>query len=112
MVIDGDGYQAVIEYLIENIEILQSGYLEAGEQTIEEICMSRISEDVMAICKQQPNIDENSHFKIMQEVDVIFADLANVLERIWEKYPNQAQKTFLEEYLMLIKNLFDSALQE
>lgn len=110
MVVETDGYQAAIEYLIEHIQVFQSGSLDSGSKTIEDLCMERISADVMTICSQHPDIDENAHFKIMKEVDVIFTDMGDVLKHVWEKYPSQAQATFLEEYFLLIKNLFDSAL--
>ena len=110
MITDTDGYQAAIEYLIEHIHIFQEGSLDEGVQTIEDLCISNISNDVMTICKQHPEIDQDAHFKIMQEVDVVFEDISDVMQHVWDKYPNQAQKTFLDEYFMLLKNLFDSAL--
>lgn len=47
---------------------------------------------------------------IMQEADAVVADLEEVLSAVWLRAPTPAQHAFLDEFIDLIKNLFDSTI--
>jgi len=70
----------------------------------------RVASNLMAICEQNPQLDPKLRFVIMQEADAVVADLEEVLSAVWLRAPTPEQKAFLEEFIDLIKNLFDGAI--
>ena len=69
-----------------------------------------MADNLMAICEQNPQLDPKLRFVIMQEADAVVADLEEVLSAVWLRAPTPEQKAFLEEFIDLIKNLFDGAI--
>ncbi len=69
-----------------------------------------MASNLMAICEQNPQLDPKLRFVIMQEADAVVADLEEVLSAVWLRAPTPEQKAFLEEFIDLIKNLFDGAI--
>jgi len=45
----------------------------------------------------------------LKEADAVVADLGEVLAGVWAKKATNEQIVFLDEYIALVKNLFDSA---
>ncbi len=110
MVVESEGYIALIEYLVESLGLFEAQQQSGGEQTIEDLVSSRVASNLMAICEQNPQLDPKLRFMIMQEADAVVADLEEVLSAVWLRAPTPEQKAFLEEFIDLIKNLFDGAI--
>ncbi|MBL0605287.1 DUF3802 family protein [Aeromonas caviae] len=110
MVVESDGYIALIEYLVESLGLFESQQQGGGVQTIEDLVSSRVADNLMAICEQNPQLDPKVRFLIMQEADAVVADLEEVLSAVWLSAPSEAQQAFLIEFIDLIKNLFDSTI--
>ncbi|MGL5286980.1 MAG: DUF3802 family protein [Aeromonas sp.] len=111
MVVDSEGYQALIEYLVESLALFEQKGEESGGETIEDMVSNQVAGNLMAICEQNPHIDAKMRFVIMQEADAVVADLEEVLSAVWQRTPTVAQREFLNEFINLIKNLFDSTLR-
>jgi hypothetical protein len=110
MVVESDGYIALIEYLVESLGLFESQQQGGGAQTIEDLVSNRVADNLMAICEQNPQLDPKVRFLIMQEADAVVADLEEVLSAVWLSAPSEAQQAFLIEFIDLIKNLFDSTI--
>ncbi|HHQ4734966.1 DUF3802 family protein [Aeromonas veronii] len=110
MVVESEGYISLIEYLVESLGLFESQQQNDGQETIEDLVSGRVASNLMAICEQNPQLDPKVRFAIMQEADAVVADLEEVLSAVWLRAPTPEQKTFLIEFIDLIKNLFDSAI--
>ena len=108
MVVESDGYIALIEYLVESLGLFESQQQGGGAQTIEDLVSSRVADNLMAICEQNPQLDPKVRFLIMQEADAVVADLEEVLSAVWLSAPSEAQQAFLIESIDLTKTLFAS----
>ncbi|ALP42451.1 DUF3802 family protein [Aeromonas schubertii] len=111
MVVDGEGYLALIEYLVESLGLFEQKGDEAGGETIEHLVSDQVAESLIALCEQNPQLDSKVRFVIMREADSVVADLQEVLSAVWERPATAAQREFLIEFIILIKNLFDSAIR-
>ena len=76
MVVESDGYIALIEYLVESLGLFESQQQGTGSQTIEDLVSNRVAGNLMAICEQNPQLDPKVRFMIMQEADAVVAWLA------------------------------------
>ncbi|MFM5879839.1 DUF3802 family protein [Aeromonas sanarellii] len=110
MVVESDGYIALVEYLVESLGLFESQQQGSGTQTIEDLVSGRVAENLMTICEQNPQLDPKVRFMIMQEADAVVADLEEVLSAVWLRAPTPAQHAFLDEFISLIKNLFDNTI--
>ncbi|MFQ2243564.1 DUF3802 family protein [Aeromonas enteropelogenes] len=110
MVVESDGYISLIEYLVERLGLFETQQQSEGGETIEDLVSGRVASNLMAICEQHPELDPKVRFVIMQEADAVVADLEEVLSAVWLRAPTLEQQAFLEEFIDLIKNLFDSAI--
>lgn len=111
MVVESDGYIALIEYLVESLGLFESQQQGTGSETIEDLVSNRVAGNLMAICEQNLQLDPKVRFMIMQEADAVVADLEEVLSAVWLRAPTPAQHAFLDEFISLIKNLFDSTIR-
>ncbi|MDO2950936.1 DUF3802 family protein [Aeromonas simiae] len=111
MVVNSEGYQALIEYLVESLGLFEQKDGPTCDETIEDLVSDRVATSLMAICEQNPHIDAELRFVIMQEADAVVADLQEVLSAVWQRPATTAQRDFLIEFVDLIKNLFDSLLR-
>lgn len=55
MVVESDGYIALIEYLVESLGLFESQQQGTGSQTIEDLVSNRVADNLMAICEQNPS---------------------------------------------------------
>ncbi|MGX9416135.1 DUF3802 family protein [Vibrio sp. RC27] len=108
MVVDTDGYLALIEHLSENLSIFTSNG-DTGEESIEDIVSDMVTSNIMALFAQNPEMHSSVRFRLLKEVDFVFADLAEVLAGCWQSKATNQQVEFLDEFIGLVKNLFDSA---
>ena len=75
MVVESEGYHALVEYLVESLGLFESQQQGSGTQTIEDLVSGRVADNLMAICEQNPQLDAKVRFLIMQEADAVVADL-------------------------------------
>lgn len=110
MVLGSEGYQALVEYLIERLDLFeQKGSLGQGE-SIEELVSDRLATSLMTLCEQHPHMDAKLRFAIMQQGDALMLELQEVLSAVWQRPATAEQRAFLCEFVDLAKNLFDSVL--
>ena len=109
MVVESEGYHALIEYFTEHLSLFENTSKEEDSETVEDVVTDMIATNLMAVFSQNPDLDADFRFKLMQEADAVMADLAEVLAVAWQSCPTNEQIAFLEDYIGLVKNLFDSA---
>lgn len=108
MVVNTDGYSALIEHLAMNMDIFtRQG--EIGEESIEDVVTDMVASNIMALFEQNPELHSSVRFKLLKETDAVVEDLGEVLAGVWHKAATNEQILFLDEYIALVKNLFDSA---
>lgn len=109
MVVETDGYLALIEHLSFNLDVFASETGDTGTESIEDIVTDMISTNIMAIFEQNPELHSSVRFKLLKEADSVVADFGEVLAGVWHKKATNPQIEFLDEYIALVKNLFDTA---
>ncbi|RXJ74278.1 topoisomerase II [Veronia nyctiphanis] len=112
MVVDTDGYNALVDYFIENMDKFKDADDPIEGETVDEFIHELLVDQLMAICDQNKNMKAEIRFMVMREADVIISDLEQALCEVWVKTPTKSQKDFLEEFISLIKNMFDAALSD
>lgn len=110
MVVDTPGYDSLILYLTENLSLFEKpSSLPADAETVAEFLEACFTDHIMRVC-QQHEMTETQRFAIIRESDAVLLDLLEVLSSVAKRPVTPEQKTFLTEYVGLIKNLFDSTL--
>ncbi|PMH44931.1 topoisomerase II [Vibrio sp. 10N.286.49.B3] len=109
MVIQTDGYLALIEHLAFNLNVFTNQQGNTGDESIEDIVTDMISSNIMAVFEQNPELHASVRFQLLKEADLVVADLNEVLAGVWSMKATNEQVTFLDEYVSLVKNLFDTA---
>ncbi len=109
MVVETDGYLALIEHLSLNLNIFTTGSGYTGTESIEDVVTDLVASNIMAIFEQNPELHSSVRFKLMKEADAVVEDLGEVLAGVWNKKATNEQIAFLDEYVALVKNLFDGA---
>ncbi len=112
MVVESEGYAALIEYFIENLGQFSAPGDQVGSETIDELVHELVASQIMAICDQNKDMPQALRFEIMREADQIVADLEEILSSKWKQKPTYAQINILEEFIGLVKNLFDASVAE
>lgn len=109
VVVETDGYLALIEHLSLNLDIFTSGTGDTGSESIEDVVTDMVASNIMAIFEQNPELHSSVRFKLLKEADAVVEDLSEVLAGVWHRKATNEQITFLDEYIALVKNLFDTA---
>ncbi len=109
MVVETDGYLALIEHLSLHLSIFTSEVGDTGSESIEDVVTDMLASNIMAIFEQNPELHSSVRFKLLKEADAVVADLSEVLAGLWAKKATNEQIAFLDEYIALVKNLFDTA---
>ncbi|MDD1791681.1 DUF3802 family protein [Enterovibrio makurazakiensis] len=112
MVVESSGYEALIEYFVENLGSFSAAGDKVGSETIEDLVHELVASQIMTICDQIKDMPQTLRFKVMSEADKVVADLEEILSSVWKQKPTYAQINVLEEYIGLVKNLFDAAVAE
>lgn len=110
MVVDTDGYLALIEHLTFNLNLFTSEEGDTGIETVEDVVTDMIASNIMSIFEQNPELHSSVRFKLLKEADLVLADLSEVLAGVWSRKATNEQIGFLDEYIALVKNLFDTAI--
>lgn len=109
MVTDTDGYIHIIEYLTAHLSLFESSSdAEFGADTIMAVIEQELSEQIIMVCGQNEQLNFNQRNTIIREVDAIVYDLEEILSGVVNNPVTNEQLSFLKEFALLIKNLFDS----
>ncbi|MGF1690017.1 DUF3802 family protein [Photobacterium kagoshimensis] len=112
MVVESEGYLALIEYFTEHLSLFENVNTDTCTETVEDVVTDMVASNLMVVFSQNPDIEQDLRFKLMQEADAVVDDLSEVLAGAWTRCPTNEQITFLEDYVGLVKNLFDSAISQ
>lgn len=112
LVVNTEGYEALVEYLASSLTLFEGLSVSAQSITIEDVVTDLIATQLMTVFSQNPDIEQDVRFQLMQEADSVLADLHQVLEGIWLCEPSDVQIGFLEDFISLVKNLFDTAISK
>jgi len=109
MVTDTDGYIQIIEYLTEHLSLFeQPANAEFGADTVMAVIEQELSDQIISVCSQNEALTFNQRNTIIREVDAIVYDLEEILSGVVNNPINIEQLSFIKEFSLLIKNLFDS----
>ncbi|WPC72525.1 DUF3802 family protein [Vibrio porteresiae] len=108
MVVETDGYLALIEHLSFNLDVFTDEG-DTGKESVEDVVTDMVASNIMAIFEQNPELHSSVRFQLLKEADMVVEDLGEVLAGVWHKSATNQQIIFLDEYIALVKNLFDSA---
>ncbi|QXO18709.1 MULTISPECIES: DUF3802 family protein [Vibrio] len=111
MVVETDGYLALIEHLAMNMDVFTRDG-DIGKESVEDVITDMVASNIMAIFEQNPELHSSVRFKLLKEADSVVEDLGEVLAGVWAKPATNEQIEFLDEYIALVKNLFDSAVSK
>ncbi len=109
MVVDTEGYLALIEHLSFNLDVFTREEGDTGVETVEDVVTDMIATNIMAVFEQSPDLNSSVRFQLMKEADVVLEDLEEVMGGLWKKKATNEQISFLDELISLVKNLFDTA---
>lgn len=108
MVVETDGYLALIEHLSFNLDVFTQGG-DTGTESVEDVITDMVASNIMIIFEQNPELHSSVRFQLLKEADLLVEDLGEVLAGVWYRPATNEQITFLDEYIALVKNLFDTA---
>ena len=110
MVLDRPSYKDLIDYLKSNLDVFsQSESPSAGvSKTVEDTIEQELGNQIIILCTQHDELETNHRSIIVREVDGIVYDIQQVLSDFWEQPVTDSQKSFIVEFVSLIKNVFDS----
>ena len=109
MVTDTDCYIHIIEYLTEHLSLFEKPVdAEFGADTVMAVIEQELSDQIIAVCSQNEALTFNQRNTIIREVDAIVYDLEEILSGVVNNPINIEQLSFIKEFSLLIKNLFDS----
>lgn len=103
MVVETDGYLALIEHLAFNLDIFSSEDGDIGAESIEDVVTDMVASNIMTIFEQNPELHSTVRFQLLKEVDSVVEDLSEVLAGVWSKPATNEQITFLDELIALLK---------
>ena len=109
MVTDTDGYIHVVEYLTAHLNLFENSInIENANSSVLEVIEQEMSEKIIALCNQNQNLTFKQRNTIIREVDAIVYDLQEILSGVVNNSVNNEQRAFIKEFAILIKNLFDT----
>ncbi|NQZ86621.1 MAG: DUF3802 family protein [Colwellia sp.] len=109
MVTDTEGYIHIIEYLTEHLSLFENSPTSgAGTDTVMAVIEQELSEKIINICSQNEALSFNQRNTVIREVDAIVYDLEEILSGVVNNTVTNEQQTFIKEFALLIKNLFDT----
>ncbi|OOF08637.1 hypothetical protein BZG79_11875 [Salinivibrio sp. MA427] len=85
MVVDSDGYQALIEHFAFNLTVFEQPGEAIGDETIADIVHDLVASNIMTICEQNPGLSSALRFTILREADRVVEDMEEVLAGRWEQ---------------------------
>lgn len=85
MVLETDGYLALIEHLSLNLDIFTTEIGDTGSESIEDVVTDMVASNIMAIFEQNPELHSSVRFKLLKEADAVVEDLGEILAGVWHK---------------------------
>jgi len=109
MVTDTEGYIHIIEYLTEHLSLFENSIaVDKSTETVMAVIEIELSEQIISVCSQNSALTFNQRNAIIREVDAIVYDLEEILSGVINNPVTDQQRAFIKEFATLIKNLFDS----
>ena len=109
MVTDTEGYIHIIEYLTEHLSLFEnSPAADNNADTVMAVIEAELIEQIIYVCSQNNALTFNQRNAIIREVDAIVYDLEEILSGVVNNPITEQQANFIKEFATLIKNLFDS----
>ena len=109
MITESEGYQSLIEFLTEHLALFSPGPEAKPEETnIREFIETEMGNHLLKLFDQHEDIDLKLRFQIIEEADLVVADLLEVLSNRQNQAINQKQQQFLSDFIGLVKNMFDA----
>lgn len=113
MVTNNEGYIHLIEYLTEHLALFENTPTQDDNtDTVMAVIEFELSEQIIAVCSQNKALTFNQRNAIIREVDAIVYDLEEVLSKVVNNPVTEKQRRFIREFSLLIKNLFDTAINQ
>jgi len=114
MISNSNGYFELIHFLTNNLAIFErpGQHNNTADETVGDIFSEHIATNTMTVCNQHSHLTEKHRFVIIREIDAIVSDMEEVLSSAWNRIPTDEQLEFIEEFVGLVKNLFDSELSK
>ena len=111
MIVETDGYIELIQYLTGQLPVFteQGNSAKTADYTLRDLMEERLSESMMAVFEQN-ELDQEVRLDIVRETDAIVYDLEEVLSKVLDTHPTPQQEAFINEFVGLVKNLFDERL--
>ncbi|MCK7459694.1 DUF3802 family protein [Idiomarina aminovorans] len=112
MIVETNGYIELIQYLTGQLPVFTEQGNSAGtaNYTLRDLLEERLSESMMAVFEQN-ELDQDMRLDIVRETDAIVYDLEEVLSKVLDTHPTPQQEEFINEFVGLVKNLFDERLR-
>lgn len=110
MVTDKNGYMDLIEYLTEHLSLFENmpAPHHSTSPSIIETIEEELGDQIISVCFQNNNLTFSLRNTIVREVDSILYDLEEILSAVVSNPITTEQLSFIKEFALLIKNLFDS----
>lgn len=109
MVTDTNGYIHIIEYLTEHLSLFENVPASStSSDTVMAVIEQEFSEQIIMVCSQNEALSFNQRNTIIREVDAVVYDLEEILSGVVNNPVTEEQVTFIKEFSLLIKNLFDT----
>ena len=78
MVVETDGYLALIEHLAFNLDVFSSDDGDTGAESVEDVVTDMVASNIMAIFEQNPELHSSVRFQLLKEADSVVEDLGAV----------------------------------
>ena len=109
MVTDTESYIHIIEYLTEHLHLFESSNEQPiSDSTVIEVIEMEVSEQIINLCNQHEQLTFNQRNMIIREIDSIVYDLQEILSGVVNNKITEQQQLFINEFAILIKNIFDT----
>ncbi|NRA54538.1 MAG: DUF3802 family protein [Gammaproteobacteria bacterium] len=113
MITRSDGYVALIEYLTENLSLFETrSESDSNAPTVKLFIKYQMTEQLVVLFIQHKNLLPEEKMYLIGEFETATQDLLEILGRNLKHQIDDSQKSFIIEFVSLLKNLFDSLLLE
>lgn len=113
MVTKSEGYLALIEYLTDNLSLFELDPKGCGNApTIKLFIQYQMTEQLVQLFIQNKKLLPEEKMYIIGEFEMVTQDLLEVFGRNQEHHIDKNQQNFIVDFIGLLKNLFDSLLNE
>jgi len=108
MLLNSDAYDACIGYFADNLNIFEGKSNVESGQPISDIVTDQVADMLMTFCSQQTQLSNEVRLTVVAEGDRLVDDIEQILGKHWDSAATAEQKSFIEEYFLLLKNSLDS----